>query len=92
MASHLMGAGTPNLPVLACGAAFLARVSSDMSKEPCICALRVTNAVEVHSDSSRRGTEHRGGSMPIAIPDVSSPAIGPGDTNMHTGHMLNSSN
>ena len=92
MASHRVGTRTPNLPVLAREAAFLARVNSDMSKEPCVCALRVTNAVEVHSDSSRRGTEHRGGSMPIAIADVSSHAIGPGDTNMHTGHMLDSSN
>ena len=37
------------------------------------------------------GSEHRGGSMPIAIPAVSSYAIGPRDMGMHMGHMLHGS-
>ena len=37
------------------------------------------------------GSEHRGGSMPIAIPGVSSHAIGPRDMGMLTGHMLHGS-
>ena len=39
----------------------------------------------------QNGTEYRGGSMPIAIPDVSSYAIGPRDMVMHTGYMLHGS-
>ena len=37
------------------------------------------------------GSEHRGGSMPIAIPDVSSYAIGPRDMGMLAGDMLHGS-
>ena len=37
------------------------------------------------------GSEHRGGSMPIAIPGVSSHAIGPRDMGMLTGDMLHGS-
>ena len=36
-------------------------------------------------------TEHRGGSMPIAIPAMSCHTIGPRDMSMHTGYMLRGS-
>ena len=39
----------------------------------------------------QNGTEYHGGSMPIAIPDVSSYAIGPRDMGMHTGYVLHGS-
>ena len=93
MASHRMGTGTPNLPVLACGAAFLARVSSDM------CHVERTVYLRVESHKCDRGavslrqtgSEHRGGSMPIAIPSVSSYTIGSRDMSVHTGLMLHGS-
>ena len=37
------------------------------------------------------GSEHHGGSMPIAIPAVSSYAIGPRDMGMLTGDILHGS-
>ena len=42
------------MPVLSRAAACIARVSSDKPKNPCICTLRVTNAIEVQSASGRR--------------------------------------
>ena len=88
MASHRVGTRTPNLPVLAREAAFLARVNSDMSKKT-VC-LRVESHKRDRGALSLRqtGSEHRGGSMPIAIPAVLSYAIGPRDMGMHTGYML----
>ena len=49
-----MGTRTPSMPVLLRAAACVARVISDKTKEPCICALRVINAVEVQSAYGRR--------------------------------------
>ena len=90
MASHRVGTRTPSMPVLSRAAAYVARVISD---KPKTMYLRVESHKRDRGAVSLRqtGSEHHGGSMPIAIPAVSSYAIGPRDMGMLTGDILHGS-